>query len=223
MNNTQYKYDAIFYDFDGTLADSVPVIMECFKLAYNDVLGRCDRTDADLLSYIGKPLIETFQMHDEETSKALFDSYIRHNEKALVNNELPLFEGVREELEKIQALGIYQGIVTSKRKKSLMTSIEVLHLEKNFDSFIHKELTEGHKPGPEPLLYAMEKAGLTDSSRVLYVGDAAPDILCAQAASCDSVLVGWTRMPKEELIKLDPTYVIEDISELSCIIGLHEL
>ena len=113
--------------------------------------------------------------------------------------------------------------MTSKRKKSLMTSIEVLHLEKNFDSFIYKELTQGHKPGPEPLLYAMEKAGLTDSNRVLYVGDAAPDILCAQAASCDSVLVGWTRMPKEELIKLGPTYVIEDISELSCIIGLHEL
>ena len=44
------KYDLVLYDLDGTLQDSVPLIMESLKTAYDIVLGGTDRTDADLMS-----------------------------------------------------------------------------------------------------------------------------------------------------------------------------
>ena len=47
------KYDLVLYDLDGTLQDSVPLIVESFHKAYERVFGRCDRTDADLMTYIG--------------------------------------------------------------------------------------------------------------------------------------------------------------------------
>ena len=50
---TMSKYDLVLYDLDGTLWDSIPLIMECFKKAYETVLGGTDRTDEDLMSYTG--------------------------------------------------------------------------------------------------------------------------------------------------------------------------
>ena len=51
------------FDLDGTLTDSIPLIMHCFHLAYLDVLGEVPRTDEDLMSYIGKPLMTTFNVY----------------------------------------------------------------------------------------------------------------------------------------------------------------
>ena len=73
------KYDLVLYDLDGTLWDSVPLIMESLKKAYDIVLGGTDRTDADLMSYIGKPLGDTFSMHDEETKARLTEAYLEYN------------------------------------------------------------------------------------------------------------------------------------------------
>ena len=76
---SKYKYDCILYDFDGTLADTVPSILKSYKLAYQEVLGECNRTDEDLLSYIGLPLYRCFEMHDEDIATKLFDAYLKIN------------------------------------------------------------------------------------------------------------------------------------------------
>lgn len=213
----KYKYDCILYDFDGTLADTVPSILKSYKLAYEEVLGECSRTDEDLLSYIGLPLYRCFEMHDEETASKLFDTYLRINMGMLSRNEVSLFEGVREELDKIRRLGIKQGIVTSKRRESLMVSIEFMGLSSVFDIFVVKEDTVNNKPHPEPILYACEELDVS-TERTLYVGDAIGDIKCAKNALCDSAFVLWSSMPHDEIMKLNPTYALKEISDLSCII-----
>ena len=60
-------------------------------------------------------------------------------------------------------------------------------------------------------------------SRVLYVGDAVPDLLSARDAGCDFALVGWTKMDREELDSLNPDYLIEIPERLPCIIKGSEL
>ena len=79
------KYDLVLYDLDGTLWDSIPLIMECYKKAYDVVLGGTDRSDDDLQSYIGRPLGDTFSMHDDETRDklaALLEDGITADERA---------------------------------------------------------------------------------------------------------------------------------------------
>ena len=68
------KYDLVLYDLDGTLWDSIPLIMECFRKAYDAVLGGTGRTDEDLMSYIGRPLGDTFAQHDDETKERLVNA-----------------------------------------------------------------------------------------------------------------------------------------------------
>ena len=199
-----YKYDLILYDLDGTVWDSVPLIVDCFRRAYNDVFGHCDRSDESFKSYIGKPLGETFEMHDPDTARALLDSYLRHNEIELNKDSIPLFPGVRKELDKIKEMGIPQGIVTSKRLVSAGVTLRLRGLDDFFDVSVFKEDTDRHKPDPQPLLYAAAKMGITDMSRVIYIGDAVPDAECAKGAGTDFALVKWSEMNIDDVLAAAP-------------------
>ena len=198
------RYDLILYDLDGTLWDSIPLIMHCFKHAYEEVFGRCDRTDDDLMSYIGKPLTETFAMHDEKTAGALLNSYLDYNHKLLEEDAIEMFPDVIDELHKIRAAGIAQGVVTSKRIYSAGITLKQKGLDDFFDVYICKEDTERHKPEAEPLIKAAERVGITDMSRVIYVGDAMPDALCAKNAGAAFALVSWSQMKKDEIMDAAP-------------------
>ena len=217
------KYDLVLYDLDGTLWDSIPLIMECFKKAYDLVLGGTDRTDEDLMSYIGRPLGDTFSMYDDETKERLINAYLEYNCGRLKENAIPIFPGVYDFLSKIGDLGVKQGIVTSKRESSAMITIDLLELGDYFDTKVFREATERAKPHGDPLIEAARRAGITDMSRVLYVGDAVPDILSARDAGADFALVGWTKMPREELESLGPDYIVEVPELLPCIIKGSEL
>ena len=199
------KYDLILYDLDGTIWDSIPLIMKCFKLAYLDVFGQCDRSDEDLKSYIGRPLPDTFAMHDAKTSEALLEAYLAHNSVLLENDEIPLFDGVISELRKIRDLGIPQGFVTSKRTLSAGITLRLKGLDNFFDVGICKEDTENHKPLPDPIVTAAKRVQITDMSRVIYIGDALVDAICARNACVDFALVEWSQMDKEKIIAAAPS------------------
>ena len=217
------KYDLVLYDLDGTLWDSIPLIMECYKKAYDVVLGGTDRTDDDLMSFIGRPLGDTFAMHDKETGERLVNAYLEYNLVRLMENAIPIFPGVYDFLAEIKASGVKQGVVTSKRESSAMITIDLLELGGYFDTMVFREATERAKPHGDPLVEAARRMGITDMSRVLYVGDAVPDILSAEDAGADFALVGWTKMPREELESLGPDYIVEVPELLPCIIRGTEL
>ena len=217
------KYDLVLYDLDGTLQDSIPLIMESMKACYDIVLGGTDRTDEDLMSYIGKPLTDTFRMHDEETQKRLVEAYLDYNCSRMKQNVIPIFPGVYDFLSKIRSSGVKQGIVTSKLEESAMITIDLLELGQYFDDMVFREATERAKPHGDPLVEAARRLGINDMSRVLYVGDALPDLLSARDAGCDFALVGWTKMQKEDLMSHKPDYLVEVPERLPCIIMGTEL
>ena len=217
------KIDLILYDLDGTIQDSVPLILESFHKAYEIVLGECTRSDEDLKSYIGRPLTVSFERHDKETAEKLTEAYLTYNKKRMLEGVIPLFPGVKEGLEHIQNLGYRQGIVTAKRRDSAMITIDMLDIAKYFDVMIFSEDTKRAKPHGDPLIEAAKRLGVTDMSSVLYVGDAGSDLLSARDAGASFALVDWTMMPKDEIGKLGPDYVISSLDEIPCIIKGTEL
>ena len=208
--------DLILYDLDGTIWDSIPLIMDCFKHAYIEVLGECPRTDEDLMSYIGRPLQDTFAMHDDETKQKLLDSYLVYNHMLLDQDAIPMFPGVIDDLKAIKSTGMKQGVVTSKRHRAADVTLKFKGLFDFFDVYICKEDTQKHKPDGEPLVVASNNVGITDMSRVIYVGDALPDALCAKNAGAKFALVEWTRMDKDDILRQSPagSKVISNLREL---------
>lgn len=217
------KIDVILYDLDGTIQDSVPLIVESFQKAYEIVLGECTRSEADLKSYIGRPLRDSFERHDRETVDRLTEAYLEYNMKRMKEGAISLFPGITEGLAKIKSLGYRQGIVTAKRRSSAMVTIELLDIAKYFDTMVFGEDTVRSKPYGDPIVEGAKRLGITDMSRVLYVGDAKSDLLSAKDCGASFALVDWTMMPKDEIGKLGPDHVISSLDEIPCIIGGTEL
>ena len=217
------KYDAVFYDFDGTLVDTIPLITESFKLCYEKVFGVCKRPYDDFLGNIGKPLEKAFEMHDKATAKLLFDTYLEINEKLLREDKAPLFPYIKEDLMYLKSLGIPQGIVTSKMRSSVEVTMKLQGMEDIFDIVVTKEDSKKHKPDAEPILTACGMLGIKDPHRVIYVGDALPDKMCADNAGSKFALVDWTKMPRDEMTSDAQTVVLKRLNELSCIIKEGEL
>ena len=66
------------FDLDGTLVDSVPLIIASYQHALTTVLGR-PGDEAVVRSWIGRPLIDAFVEVSPERAQELFDCYSAWN------------------------------------------------------------------------------------------------------------------------------------------------
>ena len=62
------------FDLDGTLIDTIPLIVASHRHAVQTVLGH-DLSDEVLKSGIGRPLIDQMRVFDEPRAQELFDTY----------------------------------------------------------------------------------------------------------------------------------------------------
>lgn len=102
--------------------------------------------------------------------------------------EATFFQGVRESLGELQAMGLKMGIVTSKdlpRTKAILPQLGV--------EFVTVQCPNNKfrgKPAPDHLLVAMAEAG-EDPSDTLFVGDMETDWHAARRAGVDYVHASW--------------------------------
>jgi len=215
------RYDAVLYDFDGTLVDTVPMILSCFHKAFMEVTGHTE-DEVFLLSTIGLPLAYAFSGYDPAVQESLYNEYQKENAR-IISTSVHVFDGVMEGLELLRKMGVRQGVVTSKKRETALFSMKQFDMDPFFEVLITREDTEIHKPNPEPVFLAMQKMGISDFSRVLYIGDSVHDLRCAVNAGVDSAAVNWTYMPLNELAAEKPTYWLDSLTDLPCILADAEL
>jgi len=218
------KYKTILFDFDGTLVDTIPQIVDSFQYVFLSLTGEKGDEKA-ILSTIGIPLEEAFYMFDESLRKQAAELYRRHN-KARLQSGVSIFLGINEMLETIKNKGINLGIVTSKRHESAKMTAEYFDIYKYFDVFISRDSTKRHKPDPEPIEKAVSELfqrGLTkempDNENILFVGDSIHDLNCAKNAGIACAIVDWTYMDKEEIKAGNPDYWINKPSDIYRLCG----
>ena len=206
------KLDYIFFDLDGTLIDTIPLILESFKHTFIHHFGH-SRPQEETIRYIGMPLKEHFRDiypgHEEELVK----TYRAYNESRH-DRHIGLFIGIFKLLEKLEDMGFVLGVVTSKRRELAIRGLKLFDIYDFFDIVIGAEDTERHKPFGDPLLKAMQMVGATDKSRVLYIGDSPLDILCAKDAGTISAGVAWTYSSPYDLQKEKPNIFLNTPMDL---------
>jgi pyrophosphatase PpaX len=198
------------FDFDGTLADSVDLIMASFRHATAQVLGHVP-DEAQLRAGIGLPLIEQMRTLDAERAQELYETYVEHN-LAVHDELLRPYPGVERLLAQLRREGRRLGVVTSKRRETALLGLDVLGLGE-FDVLVGWEDTERHKPGPEPVLRALEVLGSSPDEAV-YVGDTPWDMQAGRAAGVATVAVLWGVAGRAELEAEGPDLVVADATEV---------
>ena len=74
------SYTTVIFDLDGTLIDTVPLIVASHRHALATVLGR-ELPEDELREGIGRPLLEQMRVFDEERAQELFDVYREFNHR----------------------------------------------------------------------------------------------------------------------------------------------
>ena len=88
-----------------------------------------------------------------------------------------------------------------------------------YHAVVTAEDTTRHKPGPEPMLHALELLGSTPAEAV-YVGDARYDVEAARAAGLAAVAVTWGAGDRASLEAAAPDAIADTPAELGAVLGL---
>jgi pyrophosphatase PpaX len=195
------RYPAVLFDLDGTLIDSGAIILASFRHATQTVLRR-EIPDAELAALVGGSNIHD-QMRSIDAAQVdeLVRVYREHNEP--LHDELEAFEGIEHVLARLTREGRRLGIVTAKRRRTVELAFAVLPLERYFDIVVTSDMTERHKPDPEPVLKALERLGVSPEEAA-FVGDSPFDVASGKAAGVFTVAVAWGNIhPIENLAEAD--------------------
>jgi|GEM_PF-1645948 len=181
----------VFYDWDGTL---IKFRGKQFLDSMNEVLSMFGHPK--MQSLVGsKSIRDTFALATKcpiKTEEAL-DAF-RHNFFTYPLSINDLMPGALDLLERLQKLGLPQGVVSNLDHKALIREIGTLGLDEYFSVVIGSTNVQDLKPSPTLILQALSAVGI-DPSRSVYVGDSLGDVTAAIAAGCTSVLVG-TSVPE---------------------------
>jgi pyrophosphatase PpaX len=206
---------AILFDLDGTLVNTLPCIIECSRLAFQDLNIPWD--ESKVISLIGLPLLATGEeILGPGRGREYYDAYHKH----FVQYPEPKMEeypGIKELLDKLKDTSASLAIVTSKVRRGCERTLKTLDLLDKFDLLVTASDDCGFKPDPGPVLYACEKLN-KKPNEVIFVGDSYFDINSGNAANVYTCGVTWGACNKDNLIKYQPDYLAENVPQLKDIL-----
>ena len=194
---------AVLYDFDGTLADSTELIMRSYRHTMRTHLGDVP-PDEDWLSGFGMTLesqLNRFARSEAEAA-AMLDTY-RDYQNTIHDELLRPFPDAAQTVAELERRGYRLAIVTSKHRRSAMRGMELCGLVSHFDVIVTPEDVRQPKPHPEPVLFALERLGVSPEE-ALFVGDSPHDVAAGRAAGTRTAGVLWGPFPRAALEQARP-------------------
>ena len=206
--------DTFLFDFDGTVADSIPGIMATLKKT-REVMGVAYDLDY-AKSLIGTPLVKMgVNLCGEDRAAEFVDTY-RMSYLDWGAEMIRYFDGMEDLLKDLNKADLTCAVVTSKRRDSLDKNLDFLKGHDLFDLLVTKESTDFFKPHPAPVEYAL--TGLNaEAKRAVMIGDTHYDIECGRGAGVRTIGVTWGAEPEQELRKSRPDEIARTPEELRAI------
>lgn len=205
----------IVFDLDGTLIDSLGLILASYRHTMQTHLGR-SLPDELWVRGMGTPLaVQMLEFAgDEEEADAMVGTYQDHN---LANHDrlVRSYPGVRQAVGELRERGATLAIATSKRAEATRLGLESCGFPATwFAAIVTADDVERPKPDPEPVLRALELAGEADPSRAVYVGDSVHDMRAGRAAGVTTVAVLWGPNSRDTLAPTEPDLWVETPTDL---------
>lgn len=220
--------DAVLFDLDGTLVDSVEDIFVAVN-ALLDELGMQRRSRDEVTMWVGngaRMLVERAMAGRFEGFAGLADAPERHRaadaamprfraiyQEICVDHTLPLV-GAHESLALVQSLGIGVAIVTNKPLAPTERIVDALGWRPFVSAVIGGDSLPVRKPDPAPLHEAMRRL---DARTAWMVGDSANDVGAARNAGIPSIVVrgGYNHGNPVEALDPAPDVILDTLSDFA--------
>src|SRR5262245_29259895 len=210
--------DAILFDLDGTLIDTVETRIAAWLDVFAEVGIRTSHDAlAPLMGLDGRRLAREVAAADGRTIDDDEAEAIDHRSGELYDrrNQSPRpLPGVREVVAAVERRGIRWSIATSSRKAQVATSVAALGLDHE-PAITDASHVEHAKPDPELLLVAARELGVPPE-RCWYVGDSRWDMLAAVAAGMTPIAVtAGAALDEERLRDAGAAVVVGTLLEIA--------
>jgi pyrophosphatase PpaX len=216
MPSSRLRPIAVLFDLDGTLVDTIQLLLESVQYAFRDHLaaGRRTPSEAEWIAGIGTPLVTQLRpfVDDDAELAALVAGYRvyqgQHHDRLT-----RCYASAPDVVAELKRRGHPLGVVTSKADEIARRSLAHVGLLDAMDVIVGADATVRHKPDPEPVLLALERLGYSPHEAV-FVGDSPHDVNAGNAAGVTTIAALWGPFDRATLDSTRPTYVIGAISEL---------
>ena len=210
---------AILFDLDGTLIDSIELILNSARHAFIGFDGRAP-TDEEWRAGIGRPLrtvLREYAAGDDAETDRLFQRYreyqLEHHDRLIRP-----YDGIVETVEWLACTGHPMALVTSKADWMAEKALIHVGLDRLIRTIVGCDTCVNHKPHPEPVERALGLLGVAPEN-ALFVGDSPHDVESGRAARVMTVGVAWGAFSADELERAGADVVIDRVEDLRSVVA----
>jgi len=209
--------DTIIFDVDGTLVDSRKDIIKAVNLTLRK-LELPEKPPELIVSYIGlgirdllrKSLGEQKSHFVDEAFKIFNEYFARHSA-----DESRLYPHVKETLDYFR--NKRKVVITNRNRESAEITLRKLGIKNYFEEIFGGDDENCIKPSACPLDRVSSRLEM-DKTKTVMVGDMDVDIKAGKEFSIKTCWVTYGLGKREDIEKIEPDYIIDDIMELKNII-----
>ena len=203
---------AILFDLDGTLIDTIELILSSARHAFEEWPVR--PTDEEWVRGIGTPLVQQLRAYAANDDQlALLLARYRRYQNEHHDRLTRCYDDVPDVIAALADRGHQMAVVTSKASPIAHQSLAFVGLDHFFPVVVGYDDTARHKPDPEPVRVALSRLGVSPDDAV-FVGDSPHDILAGNAADVITIAALWGPFDRETLADARPDHFIECMAEL---------
>jgi phosphoglycolate phosphatase len=211
-------YDAVIFDLDGTLLDSLEDIADAANQVLQD-MGMPTHPLSDYKYLVGDGVSMLFQRAlppGVETPEVKQECMVRFDEaygKCWHNRSKP-YEGIEELLARLNQRSMVVSVLSNKPEAFTKICVEYFFGDINFVHVLGHSQRFPRKPDPASAKWMAEQFGVA-SDRIAYVGDTNTDMKTAVGAGLCAIGVTWGFRPESELLAYGAQIICNDVEQLS--------
>lgn len=212
------QYDAIFWDLDGTIANTFEGIFNCMNYALESYGIKIERQD--MHKFIGPPLRRSIPEYCGLTPEQTEDAVRRYRERYIPVGvyECEMFPGVREALAACRNAGCIQVLTSSKPEAQCREILKMFGISDFFDEVVGASPDGKIDTKIQVLQEAFwrmdQREEHCEKSRIVLIGDTRFDAEGARQAGIDCIGVGYGFGTAEEMLQEGAKAVYPDLETL---------
>jgi phosphoglycolate phosphatase len=207
------SYEAVIFDFDGTLADSARDVWISLAFAAAEEGGRLREGFDSRASNLSLPLEDIFAAIEPFPGLERFESFAasveRHYRRVNRYEMTELYPGIPELLRRLKSEGVTSCIVSQKPEEALSRILRVKHWEAWFDAWLSPDSFPDLRLGKAARISLLLEDRLK-GRRAVYIGDSWTDAVAARESGIDFIGAAYGDGDPELLAAERPLRLVRD-------------